>query len=122
MNPIHLAFIAMIALIFLGPKRLPELAKTLGTGMREFRETMNLDGSHEPTVAFPAAAHTPVAAAVATPTAPIPAIAERTVAPLPSLVPLTAVRSAAPVPPLAPPVSILRPAADITPPRAPEAA
>lgn len=39
-NPIHLLFIAAIALIVLGPKRLPELARALGRGMREFREAM----------------------------------------------------------------------------------
>jgi sec-independent protein translocase protein TatA len=39
-NPIHLLFIAAIALIVLGPKRLPDLARALGHGMREFREAM----------------------------------------------------------------------------------
>jgi sec-independent protein translocase protein TatA len=39
-NPIHLLFIAAIALIVLGPKRLPELARSLGHGMREFRAAM----------------------------------------------------------------------------------
>jgi sec-independent protein translocase protein TatA len=40
-NPVHLAFIAVIALIVLGPKRLPDLARSLGSGMREFRESLN---------------------------------------------------------------------------------
>jgi TatA/E family protein of Tat protein translocase len=40
-NPVHIAFIVAIALIFLGPKRLPEVARGLGTGMREFRETLS---------------------------------------------------------------------------------
>lgn len=40
-NPIHLLFIAAVALIVLGPKRLPELAKALGHGIREFREAIN---------------------------------------------------------------------------------
>jgi sec-independent protein translocase protein TatA len=40
-NPVHLAFIAAVALIFLGPKRLPELAKSLGKSMREFREALS---------------------------------------------------------------------------------
>ncbi len=45
-SPIHLLFIAVIALIVLGPKRLPELARSLGHGMREFREAMSgaMDG------------------------------------------------------------------------------
>jgi sec-independent protein translocase protein TatA len=40
-NPVHLAFIAIVALLVLGPKRLPELARSLGNGMREFRESLN---------------------------------------------------------------------------------
>jgi len=40
-NPVHIAFIVAIALIVLGPKGLPEAARTLGNGMRELRETLN---------------------------------------------------------------------------------
>jgi sec-independent protein translocase protein TatA len=40
-NPVHLLFIAVVALVVLGPKRLPEVAKTLGSGLREFRETLS---------------------------------------------------------------------------------
>ena len=40
-NPVHLLFIAAVALIVLGPKRLPELARALGRGIREFREAMS---------------------------------------------------------------------------------
>ncbi len=75
-NPIHLAFIAMIALIFLGPKRLPDLAKSLGTGMREFRETLSGDthGEIDPIVASvqvpPAPAPVPEVAPPVAPVAP----------------------------------------------------
>jgi sec-independent protein translocase protein TatA len=40
-NPVHLIFIAAVALIVLGPKRLPDLARSLGHGMREFRESLS---------------------------------------------------------------------------------
>jgi sec-independent protein translocase protein TatA len=40
-NPVHLIFIAAIALVVLGPKRLPEMARALGKGVREFREAMS---------------------------------------------------------------------------------
>ena len=30
-NPVHLIFIAAVALIVLGPKRLPDMARSLGT-------------------------------------------------------------------------------------------
>ena len=42
-SPVHILFIAAFALIFLGPKRLPELARALGAGMREFRDVLNGD-------------------------------------------------------------------------------
>lgn len=52
-NPVHIAFIAAIALIFIGPKRLPELARSLGSGMREFRESLSATAHHDqaPTLA-----------------------------------------------------------------------
>jgi TatA/E family protein of Tat protein translocase len=126
MNPIHLAFIAMIALIFLGPKRLPELAKTLGSGMREFRETMSLDHSPDAPAAFAPPSDTPVTAAVASPGAPVPplapALATATLAPVPPLAPPVALRPPAPVPPLAPTLAVLRPPVGDLPPDAPAAA
>jgi TatA/E family protein of Tat protein translocase len=36
-SPLHLLFLGAVALIVLGPKRLPELARALGKGIREFR-------------------------------------------------------------------------------------
>jgi TatA/E family protein of Tat protein translocase len=36
-------FLGAVALMVLGPKRLPEMARALGKGMREFRESMNFD-------------------------------------------------------------------------------
>ena len=48
-NPVHLLFIGAVALIVLGPKRLPELARTLGRGIREFRDAVNGEGTqHAP--------------------------------------------------------------------------
>jgi sec-independent protein translocase protein TatA len=40
-NPIHILFVAAVALVVLGPKRLPELARAAGKSMREFREALN---------------------------------------------------------------------------------
>jgi TatA/E family protein of Tat protein translocase len=39
-SPVHLIFVGLIALLVLGPKRLPEVARALGKGVREFRETI----------------------------------------------------------------------------------
>jgi TatA/E family protein of Tat protein translocase len=43
-NPVHLLFIAAVALIVLGPKRLPDLARALGKGVREFRDALTSEG------------------------------------------------------------------------------
>jgi sec-independent protein translocase protein TatA len=40
-NPVHILFLAAVALVVLGPKRLPELARAAGKSMREFREALN---------------------------------------------------------------------------------
>jgi TatA/E family protein of Tat protein translocase len=40
-SPVHILFIAAFALIFIGPKRLPQLARSLGSGMRMFRDALN---------------------------------------------------------------------------------
>jgi sec-independent protein translocase protein TatA len=36
----QIAIVLVIALIVFGPKRLPELGKSLGTGMREFKDSI----------------------------------------------------------------------------------
>jgi sec-independent protein translocase protein TatA len=40
-NPVHLIFLAAVALLVLGPKRLPEVARSLGKGIRELRDAMS---------------------------------------------------------------------------------
>ncbi|HYA24391.1 MAG TPA: twin-arginine translocase TatA/TatE family subunit [Terriglobales bacterium] len=39
-QPMHLLVIAFIALLVFGPKKLPELGKGLGDGIRAFKEGM----------------------------------------------------------------------------------
>ncbi|HVA19470.1 MAG TPA: twin-arginine translocase TatA/TatE family subunit [Solirubrobacteraceae bacterium] len=46
-SPVHLLFLALVALVVLGPKRLPDLARALGKGMREFREALNTGAQGE---------------------------------------------------------------------------
>jgi sec-independent protein translocase protein TatA len=46
-SPVHLLFIGAIALVVLGPKRLPEVARALGKGMREFREAISVEAHDE---------------------------------------------------------------------------
>jgi len=40
---LEIVVVLVIALIVLGPKRLPEMARSLGRGVRELKESMNLD-------------------------------------------------------------------------------
>ncbi len=51
LQPTHLILILLIALIFFGPKRLPELGKGLGEGIRGFRDAMK---GQQPTAQPPA--------------------------------------------------------------------
>jgi sec-independent protein translocase protein TatA len=46
-GPIELAIVLIIALVVFGPKRLPELGRSLGKGIREFRGSLSGD-RHEP--------------------------------------------------------------------------
>jgi sec-independent protein translocase protein TatA len=45
-SPMHLLVLAVIAAIVLGPKRLPELGRSLGEGVRGFKQS--LDGDEKP--------------------------------------------------------------------------
>jgi sec-independent protein translocase protein TatA len=73
-NPVHLLFIAAVALIVLGPRRLPELARSLGKGIREFREAMS-NGSVTGSSHTPAPPTVPVAPADAAVVGPPPVTA-----------------------------------------------
>jgi len=40
-NPIHLLFLLGVLLLVFGAKRLPEIGRSLGTGLRGFKESIN---------------------------------------------------------------------------------
>jgi sec-independent protein translocase protein TatA len=46
-NPLHLAFLLVILLLVFGAKRLPELGRSLGAGMRGFRDSISGEGGAE---------------------------------------------------------------------------
>jgi sec-independent protein translocase protein TatA len=52
LSPMHLIIILAIALIVLGPKRLPEAGRGIGTAMREFKNSIS---GHDEPAATPAA-------------------------------------------------------------------
>jgi sec-independent protein translocase protein TatA len=65
-NPLHIAFLLMLLLLVFGAKRLPEMGRSLGEGLRGFKSS--LSGEHiAPAIAAPVA--TPAAAQMATPAA-----------------------------------------------------
>jgi sec-independent protein translocase protein TatA len=74
-NPIHIAFLVVILLLVFGARRLPEIGRSLGSGMREFKDSISGDTKPalsatvqqppaqqpQPPVPQPAAAPPPVA-------------------------------------------------------------
>jgi sec-independent protein translocase protein TatA len=42
-GPMELVIVLAIALIVLGPKKLPEVGRSLGKGMREFKDSLSGD-------------------------------------------------------------------------------
>jgi len=95
-QPMHLLLILGIALLFFGPKRLPELGKGLGTSIRDFRDAMSgpkPDDKANSQLEAPKAAVSAPGTPVSTPAA----------APAPQAPPATTAASAPPAPTAAPP-------------------
>jgi sec-independent protein translocase protein TatA len=53
-NPLHIAFLLIIALLVFGAKRLPEMGRSLGAGMRGFKQTLSGEDVPAALVAVPA--------------------------------------------------------------------
>ena len=47
-GPLELAIVLIIALVIFGPKRLPELGKSLGNGLREFKNSVSSEPDDDP--------------------------------------------------------------------------
>ncbi len=70
LGPMELVIVLVIALLILGPKRLPDAGRSVGKGLREFKEAIGgKDDTPAITHVDTAAAHTP-APAVEQPAAP----------------------------------------------------
>jgi sec-independent protein translocase protein TatA len=90
-NPLHIAFLVVILLLVFGARRLPEIGRSLGSGMREFKDSISGESStaakgdqpaltqatqpppvvpQPPPVAQPAPAQTPAAAQASAPAQP----------------------------------------------------
>jgi len=46
-GPMELAIVLIVALVVLGPKRLPEVGRSLGNGIREFKDSIQNGSDHE---------------------------------------------------------------------------
>jgi sec-independent protein translocase protein TatA len=46
-GPLELIIVLVIALVILGPKRLPEVGKSIGNGMREFKDAISSTGKKD---------------------------------------------------------------------------
>jgi sec-independent protein translocase protein TatA len=49
-NPLHIAFLVVILLLVFGAKRLPEIGRSLGSGMREFKDSVSGEATSRPTL------------------------------------------------------------------------
>jgi sec-independent protein translocase protein TatA len=84
-NPLHIAFLLIVLLLVFGAKRLPEIGRSVGAGMREFKDSISgegtprlTQGTQQPQApAQPVATQAPVAA-------PAPAEAQVVAAPAPA--------------------------------------
>jgi sec-independent protein translocase protein TatA len=76
-NPIHLAILLMILLLVFGAKRLPEMGRSLGHGLRGFKDAVSgEEGPHAELTPMQSTPMTAAAAPVQTApvqTAPVPA-------------------------------------------------
>jgi sec-independent protein translocase protein TatA len=84
-NPLHIAFLVVILLLVFGAKRLPEIGRSLGSGMREFKSSVTGEDNNSHQTLPPAqqpqqhqqepppvTAAPPVPASAAAPPAPAP--------------------------------------------------
>lgn len=61
-GPMEVIVVLVLALVVLGPKKLPEMGKSLGKGLREFKDTLSGDGHDEHEQLTAARADAPVPA------------------------------------------------------------
>ncbi len=71
-NPIHILFLLGVLLLVFGAKRLPEMGRSLGTGLRGFKDSLSGEGNPsslpagEPAHPVETAAHPSVSSPVST--------------------------------------------------------
>jgi sec-independent protein translocase protein TatA len=81
-NPVHLLVIVVLLLLLFGAKRLPEIGRSLGTGMREFKQSVTGEAGSHSHNAQPPGQQTSLPPG-ATQQAPAPSAAQQQAAPAP---------------------------------------
>lgn len=74
----EILLLGLVVLLVFGPKRLPEMGRSMGRGLREFKDSVTGDNkdaldpfaipADEPEIALPAATHEPSAVVTSPPT------------------------------------------------------
>jgi sec-independent protein translocase protein TatA len=47
-NPLHIAIILLVVMLVFGAKRLPEMGRSLGSGLRGFKESITGEAAPDP--------------------------------------------------------------------------
>ena len=55
-NPLHIAFLLVILLLVFGARRLPEIGRSLGSGLREFKQSISGESHDQEKPSLPAGA------------------------------------------------------------------
>ncbi len=76
-NPLHIAFVLVLLLLVFGAKRLPEMGRSMGAGLRGFKESISGEhpAAHLSEAAAPVHAEETPPAAVETEHAPVQPVA-----------------------------------------------
>ena len=64
-NPIHILFLLLLLLIVFGAKRLPEMGRSLGSGLRGFKDALTSESGSQPQLTEAANNSVPTATQVA---------------------------------------------------------
>ena len=75
-NPLHILLLLVVVLLVFGAKRLPEIGRSLGEGMRGFKDSISGEGQQ----------HSLTSAPMAAPPVPSPATVAPVAAPAPTMV------------------------------------
>ena len=88
-NPIHIALVLVVVLLVFGAKRLPEMGKSMGEGMRGFKDSLSGAAPSHDAVPSAQIVHVADADATAEPVVPVqPVVAVQPVAPVEPVAPV----------------------------------